>query len=98
MVLCLENWICLYHSLGQKLTSLHTVFPSQLFSQETVMKFVPRYSLVLELSDSGAFRRSLHDPDGQVASYISEVHEHDGHLYLGSFRAPFLCRLNLQSV
>uniref|UniRef100_A0ABI7VY36 Adipocyte plasma membrane-associated protein n=1 Tax=Felis catus TaxID=9685 RepID=A0ABI7VY36_FELCA len=70
----------------------------KLFSQETVMKFVPRYSLVLELSDSGAFRRSLHDPDGQVASYISEVHEHDGHLYLGSFRAPFLCRLNLQSV
>ncbi|XP_004754143.1 adipocyte plasma membrane-associated protein isoform X6 [Mustela putorius furo] len=70
----------------------------KLFSQETVMKFVPRYSLVLELSDSGAFRRSLHDPNGQVASYISEVHEHDGHLYLGSFRAPFLCRLSLQSV
>ncbi|XP_032715237.1 adipocyte plasma membrane-associated protein isoform X6 [Lontra canadensis] len=70
----------------------------KLFSQETVMKFVPRYSLVLELSDSGAFRRSLHDPNGQVVSYISEVHEHDGHLYLGSFRAPFLCRLSLQSV
>ncbi|XP_058990218.1 adipocyte plasma membrane-associated protein isoform X3 [Mustela lutreola] len=70
----------------------------KLFSQETVMKFVPRYSLVLELSDSGAFRRSLHDPNGQVASYISEVHEHDGHLYLGSFKAPFLCRLSLQSV
>ncbi|XP_004874837.1 adipocyte plasma membrane-associated protein isoform X2 [Heterocephalus glaber] len=70
----------------------------KLLSQETVMKFLPRYSLVLELSDSGAFRRSLHDPDGLVASYISEVHEHDGHLYLGSFRSPFLCRLNLQSV
>uniref|UniRef100_A0A8C9I2S1 Adipocyte plasma membrane-associated protein n=1 Tax=Piliocolobus tephrosceles TaxID=591936 RepID=A0A8C9I2S1_9PRIM len=52
----------------------------KLFSQETVMKFVPRYSLVLELSDSGAFRRSLHDPDGLVAAYVSEVHEHDGHL------------------
>ncbi|KAK2489580.1 hypothetical protein MC885_010199 [Smutsia gigantea] len=70
----------------------------KLFSQETVMKLVPRYSLVLELSDSGAFRRSLHDPNGQVAAYISEVHELDGHLYLGSFRAPFLCRLSLQSV
>lgn len=75
-----------------------TVLPFQLFSQETVMKFMPRYSLVLELSDSGAFRRSLHDPNGQVVTYISEAHEHDGHLYLGSFRAPFLCRLNLQSV
>uniref|UniRef100_A0A5F8AJE0 Adipocyte plasma membrane-associated protein n=1 Tax=Macaca mulatta TaxID=9544 RepID=A0A5F8AJE0_MACMU len=70
----------------------------KLFSQETVMKFVPRYSLVLELSDSGAFRRSLHDPDGLVAAYVSEVHEHDGHLYLGSFRSPFLCRLSLQAV
>ncbi|XP_023049216.1 adipocyte plasma membrane-associated protein isoform X2 [Piliocolobus tephrosceles] len=70
----------------------------KLFSQETVMKFVPRYSLVLELSDSGAFRRSLHDPDGLVAAYVSEVHEHDGHLYVGSFRSPFLCRLSLQAV
>ncbi|KAM9248125.1 adipocyte plasma membrane-associated protein isoform 2-T2 [Dugong dugon] len=70
----------------------------KLFSQETVMKFVPRYSLVLELSNSGAFRRSLHDPNGLVASYVSEAHEHDGHLYLGSFRSPFLCQLSLESV
>uniref|UniRef100_A0A8C6E1I2 Adipocyte plasma membrane-associated protein n=1 Tax=Moschus moschiferus TaxID=68415 RepID=A0A8C6E1I2_MOSMO len=67
----------------------------KLFSQETVMKFVPRYSLVLELSDSGAFQRSLHDPEGQVVTYVSEAHEHSGHLYLGSFRAPYLCRLRL---
>lgn len=70
----------------------------KLFSQETVMKFVPRYSLVLEVSDSGAFRRSLHDPDGLVVTYVSEAHEHDGYLYLGSFRSPFICRLSLQSV
>ncbi|KAM7327146.1 hypothetical protein ACRRTK_013513 [Alexandromys fortis] len=70
----------------------------KLFSQETVMKFVPRYSLVLEVSDSGAFRRSLHDPDGLVVTYVSEAHEHDGHLYLGSFGSPFICRLSLQSV
>ncbi|XP_006985593.1 adipocyte plasma membrane-associated protein [Peromyscus maniculatus bairdii] len=70
----------------------------KLFSQETVMKFVPRYSLVLELSDSGAFRRSLHDPDGLVVTYVSEAHEHDGHLYLGSFRSPFICKLSLQSI
>lgn len=62
------------------------------------MKFVPRYSLVLEVSDSGAFRRSLHDPDGQVVTYVSEAHEHDGYLYLGSFRSPFICRLSLQSI
>lgn len=62
------------------------------------MKFVPRYSLALELSSSGTIQRSLHDPDGQVATYISEAHEHDGYLYLGSFRSPFLCRLSLQSL
>ena len=77
--------------------SLCSVLLLQLFSQETVMKFVPRYSLVLELSDSGAFRRSLHDPEGQVVTYVSEAHEHNGHLYLGSLRAPYLCRLHLQS-
>lgn len=70
----------------------------KLFSQDTVMKFVPRYSLVLEVSDSGAFRRSLHDPDGQVVTSVSEAHEHDGYLYLGSFRSPFICRLSLQSI
>ena len=73
-----------------------TLLSLQLLSQETVVKFVRRHSLVLERSDRGAFRRSLHDPDGQESAYVSEAHEHDGHLYLGSFRAPFLCRLRLQ--
>ncbi|XP_068931640.1 adipocyte plasma membrane-associated protein [Petaurus breviceps papuanus] len=68
----------------------------KLLSPETVLKFVPRYSLVLELGDNGAYQRSLHDPNGLVAAYISEVHEHDGHLYLGSFRSPFICKLNLE--
>ncbi|XP_072490730.1 adipocyte plasma membrane-associated protein isoform X3 [Notamacropus eugenii] len=67
----------------------------KLLSTETVLKFVPRYSLVLELGENGAYQRSLHDPNGLVAAYISEVHEQDGHLYLGSFRSPFLCKLNL---
>ncbi|KAM6164364.1 adipocyte plasma membrane-associated protein isoform 2-T2 [Rhynchocyon petersi] len=70
----------------------------KLFSQEMVMKFVPPYSLILELSDSGVFQRSLHDPNGLVATYVSEAHEHDGYLYLGSFRSPFLCQLSLKSV
>nr|XP_056708639.1 adipocyte plasma membrane-associated protein [Euleptes europaea] len=70
----------------------------KLLSQETVMKFVPRYSLVVELSETGSYRRSFHDPDGMVATYISEAHEHNGHLYLGSFRSPFICRLNLKDV
>uniref|UniRef100_A0A6B2F4S0 Adipocyte plasma membrane-associated protein n=1 Tax=Bothriechis nubestris TaxID=1766655 RepID=A0A6B2F4S0_9SAUR len=70
----------------------------KLLSQETVIKFVPKYSLVVELSDTGSYRRSFHDPDGMVATHISEAHEYNGHLYLGSFQSPFICRLDLKDV
>ncbi|XP_062852005.1 adipocyte plasma membrane-associated protein [Trichomycterus rosablanca] len=70
----------------------------KLFSQETLLKFVPRYSLVVELHDGGVCVRSFHDPHGTVAAYVSEAHEHDGHLYIGSFRSPYLCRLDLSKV
>ncbi|XP_025897505.1 adipocyte plasma membrane-associated protein isoform X2 [Nothoprocta perdicaria] len=70
----------------------------KLLSQETLMKFVPRYSLVVELSETGSYKRSFHDPNGVTVPYISEAHEHNGYLYLGSFRSPFIGRLNLQHV
>lgn len=67
----------------------------QLFSQEVLMKFVPRYSLVAELHDGGVCTRSFHDPGGLVAAYISEAHEADGALFLGSFRSPYIAKLHL---
>ncbi|XP_030626357.1 adipocyte plasma membrane-associated protein [Chanos chanos] len=70
----------------------------KLFSQDVLMKFVPRYSLVVELQETGACVRSFHDPHGTVAAYVSEAHEYDGHLYLGSFRSPYLCKLDLSKV
>ncbi|XP_039388107.1 adipocyte plasma membrane-associated protein isoform X1 [Mauremys reevesii] len=70
----------------------------KLLSQETVIKFVPKYSLVVELSETGSYKRSFHDPNGMVVTYVSEAHEHNGYLYLGSFRSPFICRLNLEHV
>ncbi|KYO18359.1 adipocyte plasma membrane-associated protein [Alligator mississippiensis] len=70
----------------------------KLLSQDTVIKFVPRYSLVIELGETGSYKRSFHDPNGMVVAYVSEAHEHDGYLYLGSFRSPFICRLNLEHV
>lgn len=70
----------------------------KIFSQEVLMKFVPRYSLVVELHDGGICTRSFHDPNGLVAAYVSEVHEHDGNLYLGSFRSPYIAKLDLQKV
>ncbi|XP_047458436.1 adipocyte plasma membrane-associated protein isoform X1 [Mugil cephalus] len=68
----------------------------KLFSQEVLMKFVPRYSLVAELHDGGVCTRSFHDPNGLVVAYVSEAHEHDGSLYLGSFRSPYVAKLDLQ--
>ncbi|XP_003963988.2 adipocyte plasma membrane-associated protein [Takifugu rubripes] len=70
----------------------------KLFSQEVLMKFVPRYSLVAEVHDGGICTRSFHDPNGLVAAYVSEAHEHDGSLYIGSFRSPYIARLDLNRV
>uniref|UniRef100_A0A8C3EHC0 Adipocyte plasma membrane-associated protein n=1 Tax=Corvus moneduloides TaxID=1196302 RepID=A0A8C3EHC0_CORMO len=70
----------------------------KLLSQETVAKFVPKYSLVVELSETGSYKRSFHDPNGVTVAYVSEAHEHNGHLYLGSFRSPYICRLDLQHI
>lgn len=70
----------------------------KVFSQEVVLKWVPRYSLVAELKDGGVCVRSFHDPKGLVAAYVSEAHEHDGSLYLGSFRSPYIAKLDLSKV
>ncbi|CAG05105.1 unnamed protein product [Tetraodon nigroviridis] len=70
----------------------------KLFSQDVLMKFVPRYSLVAEVRDGGICTRSFHDPNGLVAAYVSEAHEHDGSLYVGSFRSPYIARLDLNRV
>lgn len=53
---------------------------------------VPRYGLIVELDASGKIIRSLHSPAGKI-HFISEVLEHDGHLYLGSFRNRFIGRV-----
>ncbi|KAG7465507.1 Adipocyte plasma membrane-associated [Solea senegalensis] len=70
----------------------------KLFSHEVLNKFVTRYSLVAELHDGGVCTRSFHDPSGLVLAYISEVHEHDGSLYLGSFHSPYVGKLDLNDV
>lgn len=51
-----------------------------------------------ELHDGGVCTRSFHDPGGLVAAYVSEAHEHDGSLYLGSFRSPYIAKLDLRNV
>lgn len=53
---------------------------------------IPKYGLIVELDATGKVIRSLHSPAGKI-HLISEVLEHDGHLYLGSFRNRFIGRV-----
>ncbi|XP_013792746.2 adipocyte plasma membrane-associated protein-like, partial [Limulus polyphemus] len=53
---------------------------------------MPRYGMVVELDKKGKIIRSLQSSDGQVAM-LSEVLEHNGNLYIGSFINPFLLKL-----
>ncbi|KAK2150923.1 hypothetical protein LSH36_382g01005 [Paralvinella palmiformis] len=51
-------------------------------------------TLIIELDEQGNIIRSLHDPDGERFSRISEVEEHAGHLYIGSFCVPYIGKVN----
>ncbi len=55
----------------------------------------PKYGLIIELDSQGHIIRSLHDATGATFPAASEVQEHDGVVYLGSYFLPFLGRLDL---
>ncbi|KAL1414762.1 hypothetical protein MTO96_007232 [Rhipicephalus appendiculatus] len=55
---------------------------------------MPQYGLVVELAADGRILRSFHSPKHKIYM-LSEVLEHDGYLYLGSYRNPFLGRIKL---
>lgn len=52
------------------------------------------YGIIVEIDDKGNIVQSLQSPSGKIAR-ISEVLEHNGYLYLGSWRNRFLGRLKL---
>ncbi|KAG8192903.1 hypothetical protein JTE90_025612 [Oedothorax gibbosus] len=56
--------------------------------------YVLSYGLILEFDDQGKILRSFHSPSGKV-SLISEVLEHNGHLYLGSWRNHYVGKLKV---
>ena len=60
------------------------------------MKLAPKYGLVVEYNDKGEIVRSLHDPTGKTIPSVSEVHDEDGILYLGSYNQPYLGKLDLR--
>lgn len=50
------------------------------------------HGMILRFNDEGKIEESLHSPDGKVA-YFSEVLEHDGHLYVGSWKNSFILKV-----
>jgi hypothetical protein len=50
--------------------------------------------MIIEVTDIGQYRRSLHDPTGNIVG-ISHVQESDGTLFLGSISNNFIGMLKL---
>ena len=58
--------------------------------------FVSKYGIIIVLDEIGNIMDSLQDPGGKVISSASEVTEHDGTLYIGSYYANFIGKLKLR--
>ncbi|GBM97309.1 Adipocyte plasma membrane-associated protein [Araneus ventricosus] len=88
-----------FFNLLVKLSELvdnHTfrVFAYKLTLGDYIISLIHRHGIVIEFDDNGHILRSFHSPDGKISD-LSEVNEHDGYLYLGSFINPYLGRLRL---
>jgi len=70
---------------------------TKVISQESIIKMVPKYGLLLRLDENGDVLESFHDPSGTVINGVSEVHEDEDEkaLYLGSYHANFIAKLRL---
>ena len=68
-----------------------------MMSQDTMTMLIPKYGMIIKLSDNGTIVRSLHDPSGKYMDEITDVYEDDDQiLHLGSYKHDFLGRLKLR--
>lgn len=56
----------------------------------------PKHGLLVELNENGQITRSFHDPTASVIFGISEVHDDGDVLYFGSYKSPFVGKLDLK--
>lgn len=71
---------------------------TKIISQETIIKLIPKYGLIIEINDEGEIIRSLHDPTAEKIPSASEVEDKDGVLYFGSYYLPYMSRLYLRQI
>ncbi|CAH1262052.1 APMAP [Branchiostoma lanceolatum] len=63
-----------------------------------VLLAAPRYGLIVKIDEAGAIVASYHDPGAKSIAGGSEIHEHDGHLYIGSYFARFIGKLSIEEL
>ena len=59
-----------------------------------VMKMMMPCGIIFEVDKHGEIVRALMDPKGEKLSFISEVEDDAGILYIGSFREPYIGKLD----
>ena len=57
----------------------------------------PGHGFIVELDENGQIIKSLHDPTGKVVPDASEVHDEGDTLWLGSFKAKYIAKLELNN-
>jgi len=71
----------------------------QILSQDNIIKLMSSsYGLVVHLNEQGEITRTLQDPTGGKVPSVSEVEDHHGVLYLGSYFLPHISKLYLTDV
>lgn len=70
---------------------------TKVMDPSTLFSFFPKYGMIIELDQDGNIVRSLHDPTGEVVSSVSEVLDTGDALYLGSFHAPYMVKVDMDN-
>ncbi|XP_054708628.1 adipocyte plasma membrane-associated protein-like isoform X2 [Uloborus diversus] len=95
-------WGRAHHAAGTFLTVLADLSTVPAFKEfayrykrgDYVLPLLRRHGIIIEFDENGKMLRSLHSPDGKISD-LSQVTEHEGYLYLGSFINDYLGKLKL---
>lgn len=92
-----------HHMVFHPLTTLANLLPGgwctrlkaclfEISTGRAIADFSKFHAMIVEFDGNGSILRSLHSPNGKLGP-LSEVLEHNGHLYLGSWRSNFLAKV-----
>lgn len=95
-------WGRFHHALGTIAIGLAELSTSPALKEiayrfrrgDYVLPLLRRHGIIIEFGEDGKMLRSFQSPDGKTSD-LSQVTEHKGYLYLGSFINDYLGRLKL---